>query len=211
MELKSQVESTLFVAGKPLSPASIARAIGQDGAAVEAALRELASDRRESGVVLLESDGTWMMSTNPENAEIVRMFLNAEMREKLTDATVETLAIIAYRQPISKAEIEAIRGVNCQYSIRALLIRGLISKESDPKDGRQLLYQTTHEFLEHMGLSSVKDLPDFETFTEKVRLPEKEVHEATQGEAEPTAEPADEPTGEAPPTPIEEPNREINS
>jgi segregation and condensation protein B len=122
--------------------------------------------------VLLESNGTWQVATNPQNAAGVKAFLNAELRERLTDVTVETLAIIAYRQPISKAEIEAIRGVNCQYSIRTLLIRGLIARIADQNDGRQVLYQTTHEFLEHMGLSSVKDLPDFDTLVAKITLAE---------------------------------------
>jgi segregation and condensation protein B len=94
------------------------------------------------------------------------------LREKLTDASVETLAIIAYRQPISRAEIETIRGVNCQYSLRHRLIRGLIHKIPNPKDSRQLLYETTLEFLQHMGIGSIQELPEFEVLVEKIKLPE---------------------------------------
>jgi segregation and condensation protein B len=168
---ESQIESILFVASKPLSAAAIAKILTCGEADVDTALRALRDERRNSGLTLSESDGTWQLTTNPQNAECVKNFLNAELRERLTDVTVETLAIIAYRQPISRAEVEAIRGVNCQYSIRTLLIRGLIAKLADPNDGRQLLYQTTHEFLRHMGLQSVRDLPDFETLVEKIKLP----------------------------------------
>jgi segregation and condensation protein B len=171
-QLNSTIESILFVANKPLSTNQIAKILEKEKAEVETALNEIAELRKESGIVLLNSGDTWELSTNSKNSTQVKNFLNADLRERLTDATVETLAIIAYRQPISKGEIEAIRGVNCQYSIRHLLIRGLIQKVSNPKDSRQVLYETTVEFLQHMGLQSTKDLPEFETLVEKIQLPE---------------------------------------
>ena len=171
-QLKSTIESILFVAGKPLSISALAKILEKKQDEIEKALAEIAEARKESGVVLLEASGLWQLSTNPKNSTEVKEFLNTELREKLTDATVETLAIIAYRQPISRSEIEAIRGVNCQYSVRHLLIRGLIEKVSNPNDSRQNLYQTTLEFLQHMGISSIKELPDFESLVEKIKLPE---------------------------------------
>src|SRR6266481_6464500 len=140
-QLKSTIESILFVAGKPLSISALAKILEKKQDEIEKALAEIAEARKESGVVLLEASGLWQLSTNPKNSTEVKEFLNTELREKLTDATVETLAIIAYRQPISRSEIEAIRGVNCQYSVRHLLIRGLIEKVSNPNDSRQNLYQ----------------------------------------------------------------------
>ncbi len=171
-QLKSTIESILFVAGKPLSISALAKILEKKQDEIEKALAEIAEARKESGIVLLEASGLWQLSTNPKNSTEVKEFLNTELREKLTDATVETLAIIAYRQPISRSEIEAIRGVNCQYSVRHLLIRGLIEKVSNPNDSRQNLYQTTLEFLQHMGISSIKELPDFESLVEKIKLPE---------------------------------------
>jgi hypothetical protein len=132
------------------------------------------------------------MSTNPSNSTQVKNFLNADLREKLTDATVEVLGIIAYRQPISKAEIEAIRGVNSQYSLRTLLMRGLIEKTPNPQDSRSSLYQTTTEFLQHMGINSVNDLPEFEQLVAQIKLPETT---ALKNEAE-SALPAQTETGE---------------
>lgn len=170
--LKSILESLLFISDKPQSAKELAKFLEQPQGEVEACLKELAAEKRESGIVLLESNGEYQMSTSPENSTQVKNFLNAELREKLTDATVEVLGIIAYRQPISKAEIEAIRGVNSQYSVRHLLMRGLIEKVSNPNDARSVYYQTTTEFLQHLGLGSVKDLPAFEELVAQVKLPE---------------------------------------
>jgi segregation and condensation protein B len=169
-QLNKSVESILFVANKPLNTKAIAKYLSSEETAVLNALKEIQEMRKETGIVLLEASGLWQLATNAENSEVVKNFLNAELREKLTDATVETLAIIAYRQPVSRGEIEAIRGVNCQYSIRHLLIRGLIQK-SGTKD-RQVLYETTLEFLQHLGIPSVNDLPDFEKLVQKIKLPE---------------------------------------
>lgn len=171
-DVKSVVESILFVSSKPLSTKELAKFLDVEPETVVAALRELVEERRESGVVVLESNNTYQMATNSRNSTLVKNFLNQDLREKLTDATLEVLAIIAYRQPITKAEIEAIRGVNSQYSIRHLLMRGLIEKIPNPHDARGFLYQTTTEFLQHMGLNSAADLPEFAKLVEHIKLPE---------------------------------------
>jgi segregation and condensation protein B len=169
--LYSKIQSILFVANKPLSTATVAKFVESTPAETLQALHELAEIHSDTGIVLLESNGSWQFSTNPTHSSLVKNFLNIELREKLTDATVETLAIIAYRQPISKAELEAIRGVNCQYSIRSLLVRGLIQKSSQ-KEARGVMYETTPEFLQHLGIQNLRDLPSFEGLAEKIQLPE---------------------------------------
>jgi segregation and condensation protein B len=189
-ELASVIESILFVSAKPLSAKDLAKILEREVAEVTTVLQALAEAIRDQGVILLESNGQWQFATNPKNSAAVRAFLNTELREKLTDATVETLAIIAYRQPISRSEIEAIRGVSSQYSIRHLLIRGLIQKIPNPNDSRQVLYETTIEFLRHMGISNEKELPDFNEIRSKVKLPEPTT-QAPEDTVEPT--PTDEP------------------
>ena len=154
-KLRSKIESILFVAGKPLSAENIAKILGEEKVEVKKALQELAESRKDSGIVVLEANDAWQMASNAANSTEVKNYMNAELREKLTDATIETLAIITYRQPISRSEIEAIRGVNCQYSLRHLLIRGLIRKITNPNDSRQFLYETTLEFLQHIGISTL--------------------------------------------------------
>ncbi len=172
MNLKSQIESLLFVASKPVKIKDFVKYTQATEEEIKKALTELVEERKTSGVLVLESNGEYQMTTNPENSEIVKTFLNSDLREKLTDATVEVLSIIAYRQPISKNEIESIRGVNSQYSIRTLLMRGLIEKTQNPNDLRSSYYQTTTEFLQHMGLTSTSDLPDFQTLVGQIKLPD---------------------------------------
>lgn len=173
MDLTNKLESLLFVASKPLSTAQLAKFSEASEDEVRNSLKSLALQRLNSGIVVLEMNDSWQLATNPDNVELVKTFLNSDLRENLTDATVEVLAIIAYRQPISKVEIEAIRGVNSQYSLRQLLMRGLIEKTSG--DGRSTHYRLTTEFLQHMGLQQVEQLPEYIAFKEKLALPEKEI------------------------------------
>lgn len=172
MELTQKLESVLFVSNKPLSTEQLAKFVNASAQETEVALASLAESKKQDGIILLNVNGYWQLATHPENVELVKTFLNADLREKLTDATVEVLGIIAYRQPISKAEIESIRGVNSQYSVRQLLMRGLIEKVANPNDSRSNLYQVTTEFLQHLGLQSVNDLPEFEKLTSSIKLPE---------------------------------------
>lgn len=171
-ELLSQIESLMFVSHKPLTLKQLVKFTGAQEGAVREALAQLSAERAGRGIVLLEAADGYQLATNSENSEVVKNFLNADLREALTEATVEVLAIIGYRQPISKAEIEAIRGVNSQYSLRALLMRGLIEKVPNPHDARGSLYQITTEFLQQMGITSVADLPDFQELVAKIQLPE---------------------------------------
>ena len=183
-ELLSQIESLMFVSHKPLTLKQLVKFTGAQEGAVREALAQLSAERTGRGIVLLEASDGYQLATNSENSEVVKNFLNADLREALTEATVEVLAIIGYRQPISKAEIEAIRGVNSQYSLRALLMRGLIEKVPNPHDARGSLYQITTEFLQQMGITSVADLPDFQELVAKIQLPEtpaiNDIEEAPQ-------------------------------
>lgn len=170
--LTTQIHSLLFVASKPLSVKQLAKFTNASESEVMAALQELADYSKDSGVVLLDTGSQFQLATASENTNLVTDFLNSDLREQLTDATAEVLAIIAYRQPISKAEIESIRGVNSQYSVRALLMRGLIEKVINPNDARSSYYQITTEFLQQLGISSINDLPSFEELTLAIKLPD---------------------------------------
>jgi segregation and condensation protein B len=194
MELTQKLESVLFVSNKPLSTEQLAKFVNASAQETEVALASLAESKKQDGIILLNVNGYWQLATHPENVELVKTFLNADLREKLTDATVEVLGIIAYRQPISKAEIESIRGVNSQYSVRQLLMRGLIEKVANPNDNRSNLYQVTTEFLQHLGLQSVNDLPEFEKLTSSIKLPETP---QTQPEAAATSNVLTPETGQA--------------
>lgn len=170
--LTSQLHSLLFVASKPLTLKQLSKLTVANESDVATCLQSLAQYCEASGVVLLNTGEQYQLATASQNTQIVTDFLNSDLREQLTDATAEVLAIIAYRQPISKAEIESIRGVNSQYSIRSLLMRGLIEKISNPTDGRSNYYQITTEFLQQLGITSISDLPSFQELTNQIKLPE---------------------------------------
>lgn len=180
MQLISKIESILFVSNKPVTTKQISGFTGSSEDEVRTAMNELAISRKESGIVLLEMNDAWQLATNPENVELVKTFLTSDLRENLTDATVEVLAIIAYRQPISKAEIESIRGVNSQYSIRQLLMRGLIEKTTAEAGSRSTHYRLTTDFLQHMGLGSVEQLPEYAEFKEKLKLAQSNSEETPE-------------------------------
>lgn len=171
-KLKSQILSILFVSSKPVSMAELEASLETDSENIRQAIAAIVADNHTSGIILLTHNDKLQLATNPENSPQVKKFLSLEMREKLSDAALETLAVIAYRQPVSKAEIENIRGVNSQYTIRQLLIRGLIEKVSSTSDRRMQLYKTTLEFMQHMGLNDMKELPDFEEITKSIQTPE---------------------------------------
>ncbi len=194
--IKSIIESLLFVSSKPLTVKDFCKLLDKPADDIKPALEELLTQHVNSGVVILDNNGEYQMATNSTNSTIVKNFLNTELREKLTDAGVEVLGIIAYRQPISKAEIEAIRGVNSQYSLRHLLMRGLIEKTANSTDARSFLYQTTTEFLEHLGITSIKDLPEFEKLVAQIKLPENQIfntEKVTEAIAEPNNSPENNP------------------
>src|SRR4051812_10933075 len=135
-KLKSQILSILFVASKPVSLKELESTLEITSDELKEAIASLVSENQTAGIIVLAHDNKLQLSSNPDHSTVVKRFLSLELREKLTDAALETLAIILYRQPVSKAEIENIRGVNSQYSLRHLLIRGLIEKIQSPTDKR---------------------------------------------------------------------------
>ncbi len=174
--LKSAIESILFVHGEPMSLARLARATGATKHELEAALHELALEYRERGIILIENNGTWQFATHPENKEFLEAFLTSGRSEELTKSGVEVLAIIAYKGPMSRAAIEYIRGVNSSFILRSLLIRGLIEREENPQDRRSYVYRVSNDFLKHLGISNLRDLPEFETFSkQEIEIPEGEI------------------------------------
>lgn len=160
--LKNQIESLLFISHKPLSITELAKLCGADKKETEEILNQLAEEykTRAGGVEILRVEEKYQMATSGECSDVVAKFVKSELTGELTRPSLETLTIIAYRGPISKAELELIRGVNCSLIIRNLLIRGLIEAKEDKAKG-STYYNITLEFLKFLGLSGVSDLPDF--------------------------------------------------
>jgi len=163
MNLKSQLESLLLVTSKPLSFKKMAEILNVKPVEVKTAVEELSQEYQENqkGFSLILNNDQAQLVSSPENAELVKQYLKEDLTGELTDPSIETLTIIAYRQPVSKAELEQIRGVNCSLILRNLLIRGLVEAEYN-KERAATLYSSTVDFLKFLGLNSVSELPDFE-------------------------------------------------
>jgi segregation and condensation protein B len=186
---RTVVETLLFLAERPLSAEELHRATGLEPARVEKALDQLSGHHREgiSGIVLHEVAGGWQLRTSPDNADFARRFLRVKP-QRLTRAALETLAIVAYRQPVTRPEIEEIRGVDCGAVVKALLERRLVKilgKKEEP--GRPILYGTTREFLEFFALKDLASLPTLREFHELSEEHRDIVEKAPEPEREPIA------------------------
>ena len=160
--LKGRIEAVLYVAGEPILTDELARALNVTRKELDAALKELRDeyDFQQRGWILRIFGSHVQLATRPLYAEDVVRLLQPAQRQSLSQAIMETLAVVAYRQPVTKAEIEQIRGVKCDYSVQSLTNKGLI-REVGRKDtvGHPILYGTTDKFLDHFGISSLEDLP----------------------------------------------------
>ena len=161
-EFRSVLESLLLVVDTPVTVDALASASDSAPERVAAALTEMAAELTEqgSGMDLREAGGGWRLYTRARNAPYVERLLLDGARSKLTRAALETLAVVAYRQPVTRARVSAVRGVNVDAVMRTLLARGLITEAGTDSDSGAVTFATTELFLERLGLSSLADLPD---------------------------------------------------
>jgi segregation and condensation protein B len=155
-----KLEAMLFVAAEPVTTAQLATALDVAPSVVERGLNELEASLEHRGLRLQRHSGRFQLTTAPQLAELVERFLGLEATTHLSRAALETLAIIAYQQPVTRPQIDSIRGVNSDSMMKSLLTKGLIL-ESGRADGpgRPILYSTTPEFLQHFGLNSILEMP----------------------------------------------------
>jgi len=169
-KIKSKIESLLFISAKPMSVKQLSDLLGKKVDEVKRAGNELVEDYKkdQKGIQIIKNGSKFQMVSSPENAKIIQEFIKDETTGELSRPSLETLTIIAYRGPISKAELNQIRGVNCALILRNLLLRGLIeAKNIKPKEGEEelslnTLYSVTFDFIRYLGINDVKELPDFE-------------------------------------------------
>jgi segregation and condensation protein B len=156
------LEAILFLADEPMSATLLAQSVEMGRSEVETAVAEMAADLddRGSGIVLRQVAGGWRLFTNPEVAPYVEGFVLASRHARLTKASLEALAIVAYKQPVTRHQVSSIRGASSDGVLRALSDRGLIQEVGrDEGPGRAVLLGTTPEFLERLGFASLSDLP----------------------------------------------------
>ena len=160
--LKGRIEAILFVAGEAVSLKDMAKALAVGEKELKSALEEIGSeyDYEQRGFMLKRFGDKVQLATRPLYAEDVLRLLQPVQQQSLSQAAMETQAVVAYKQPVTRAEVEQIRGVKCDYSLQSLTAKGLIA-EAGRKDtiGRPILYATTDTFLSHFGLATLEDLP----------------------------------------------------
>ncbi|MDD2922805.1 MAG: SMC-Scp complex subunit ScpB [Anaerolineales bacterium] len=158
--LAAKIEAMLFVSAEPVPVAQLAAALDVSATIVERGLKELDESLAARGLRLQRNAGRVQLTTAPELAQLVERFLGLEATTHLSRAALETLAIIAYQQPCTRPQVDAVRGVNSDGMMKSLLSKGLV-QEAGRTDGpgRPILYSTTPEFLQHFGLGSIIELP----------------------------------------------------
>lgn len=173
-EIKSIIESLLFVSGEPLALREICKIVDRDINYTEELIKELMKVYNEDssrGIKIIGLNGTYQLVTKTKNSEYVQKLLKKNVRQSLSQASLESLAIICYKQPITRVEIDEIRGVKSESALQRLIEKNLIEETGRLEvPGRPILYGTTDEFLRHFALNDLEELPSIELFEEKEEL-----------------------------------------
>lgn len=162
ISISAQIESILFWKGEPMSFKEVAKILSIEESVVRENVSVLQNELQNRGIVLVATEEQLSLATNSQMSEKISALVKDELSKDLSKATLETLSIILYRGAVTRSEIDYIRGVNSQFILRALAIRGLIEREVDPKDERAYLYKPSIELLSHLGVTNRENLPDFE-------------------------------------------------
>ncbi len=162
MNLSAKIEAILFWKAEPVSVKKLASLLDEKVEGVKAGLVELETALRGRGVTLVQTDEDVMLGTAKELSPLIEKLTKDELTHDLGKAGLETLSIVLYQGPISRSDIDYIRGVNSQFILRALLIRGLVERIDNPKDARSYLYKPTIDLLSHLGISKIVELPEYD-------------------------------------------------
>jgi len=177
MNLESKIEAILFWKGESITRKRLAEILKVEESAINESLEKLKESLNGRGIVLLEKDNQVMLGTAPELSEMIEDLQKEELNKDLSKASLETLSIVLYKNGASRADIDYIRGVNSSFTLRALSIRGLVEKITDPKDNRRYIYRPSFELLSFMGVKSVEELPDYAEVNNSINIAEKNLEE----------------------------------
>jgi len=178
-KISASIEALLFIYGEPIEIKKLVDILGVKKEQIEEALNALkdALNNNNRGLALVFHDTKIQLVTKPDFANIVEKIVKEEYEENLTPAALETLSLIGYLGPISRNQIDYYRGVNSSYTVRNLMMRGLVEKSHDAKNQHIFLYQATVDLLKHLGISKIDELPDYQKFQTILANKEAEVKE----------------------------------
>src|SRR3989339_1361479 len=191
--LQNKIEAILFWKGEPMSRKRLAEILSSSAKASDGqgrigqlelneAIEKLKENLKNRGIVLIEKDDEITLGTAPELSPLIEKLQKEELNKELSKASLETLSIILYKNGVSRSEIDYIRGVNSSFTLRALSVRGLIEKTTDPKDNRRYIYKPSFETLSFMGIKSVEELPDYSEVSHSVEIAVKNLEEENKME-----------------------------
>ena len=168
-DVMGAAEALLFIYGEPMEKKRIAKVLGVQEEILETSLEKLKERYAQegSGIFLVAQGDKVQLATKPEFAGELEEFMKADFQEQLTPAALETLTLIAYLAPISRAQLDYYRGVNSRFMVRSLMMRGLIERIPDPQRAGNYLYSPTTDLLRHLGVSRPEELPEFASYREK--------------------------------------------
>jgi segregation and condensation protein B len=170
-KLKSVIESILFISGGPVKISKMAKITGAAKPEIENAIMVLQGEYAGGrGMAIIKKEDEVQMASSPDNSSFIAELVKSETQENLSRAGLEVLSIVSYRGPLSRMDIDAIRGVNSTYTLRSLLLRGLVERVENPKSARSYLYKISFDFLRHLGLDDISKLPDWEKLSHDSRI-----------------------------------------
>lgn len=168
INLDANLEALLFLKGEPMTIKQLAKFLNAKENDIESALDILDKKLSDRGVRLIRKSGSVMLATSPESSEFTKKLIEEEINAELSKPALEVLSIVVYRGPITRVQIDYIRGVNCTFTIRNLLIRGLIERIINPRDSRSYLYRPSFQLLQYLGIKDFKELPEYGSFQKKI-------------------------------------------
>ncbi len=179
MDLESKIEAILFFKGEPVSLKKLGELLKISPGELLEGISRLKDKLTLRGIVILEKENEVTLGTNPEASSLIEELTKEELNKTLSKASLETLSIILYKNGANRSLIDYIRGVNSNFILRALSIRGLVERVTDPSDQRRYIYKPTFELFSFMGIQSIEELPNYEEITQTLREAEENFKEST--------------------------------
>lgn len=180
--LDNHIEALLFLKGEPMSAKQLAKVLGASEKEVKDAVDFLGQKLSDRGIRMVKKDDSYSLATSPDSSEFSKTLIEEEFNNELSKASLEVLSIIAYKGPISRSEVDYIRGVNSAFTVRNLMVRGLVERVANPKDSRSFLYRPSLQFLQYMGMGDINELPEFGGLNQKLENFISELKEETNDE-----------------------------
>lgn len=168
MDLDCYIEAILFLEGQPMKIKKLAEILNKSEKDINSALETLEQKLENRGVKLVKKDNEVMLSTAPEASKICEEISKEEFNKDIGKAGLEVLSVVIYRSPLGRADIDYIRGVNSSFTLRNLLVRGLLERKTNPKDSRSYLYSPSFRFLQFLGVNNINNLPEYENFKKSI-------------------------------------------